>query len=69
MLHKASTMGICKINVDTDLRLAMTAEIRKYFAEHPEEIDPRKYLGVAREAIEKIVKHKIVDVFGSNNKI
>ena len=68
MLHKASTMGICKINVDTDLRLAMTASIREYFAEHPEEIDPRKYLGVARDAIKIIVKHKIMDVFGSNDK-
>lgn len=69
MLHKASQMGICKINVDTDLRLAMTAMIREYFAIHPEEIDPRKYLGVARDAIKTIVKHKIVDVFGSNDKI
>ncbi|MBQ9314389.1 MAG: class II fructose-1,6-bisphosphate aldolase [Clostridia bacterium] len=69
ILHKASTMGICKINVDTDLRLAMTASIREYFTLHPEEIDPRKYLGVAREAIKSIVKHKIVDVFGSSNKI
>lgn len=69
MLHRASTMGICKINVDTDLRLAMTASIREYFTLHPEEIDPRKYLGVARDTIKSIVKHKIVDVFGSNNKI
>ena len=69
MLHQASTMGICKINVDTDLRLAMTASIREYFTLHPEEIDPRKYLGVARDAIKEIVKHKIVDVFGSNDKI
>ena len=68
MLHKASTMGICKINVDTDLRLAMTASIREYFTEHPEEIDPRKYLGAAREAIKLIVKHKILNVFGSNDK-
>ena len=69
MLHKASTMGICKINVDTDLRLAMTATIREYFTMHPEEIDPRKYLGASRDVIKAIVKHKIVDVFGSNNKI
>ena len=69
MLKKASQMGICKINVDTDLRLAMTASIREQFSIHPEEIDPRKYLGASREAIKQIVKHKINDVFGSNNKI
>ena len=62
-------MGICKINVDTDLRLAMTAEIRKVFSESPEVFDPRKYLTPARDAIKSTVKHKIRDVFGSSNKM
>ncbi len=69
MLRKAATMGICKINIDTDLRLAMTSSIREYFILHPEEFDPRKYLTVARDAIRDMVKHKIVDVLGSNDKI
>ena len=68
MLHQASLEGVSKINVDTDLRLAMTAQIRKVFAEDPSVFDPRKYLGVAREEIEKTVGHKIRDVFGSTNK-
>ncbi len=68
MLHQASLSGVSKINVDTDLRLAMTANIRKYFAENPSEFDPRKYCGAAREAIKEAVKHKIHDVFGSSNK-
>lgn len=69
MLHEASISGVSKINVDTDLRLAMTSEIRKVFAEEPGIFDPRKYLTKAREAIKQTVKHKIKDVFGSNNKI
>ena len=68
ILHEASISGVSKINVDTDLRLAMTAGIRKTFAENPNAFDPRKYLGEARELIKETVKHKIVDVFGSANK-
>ena len=68
MLHEASLNGVSKINVDTDLRLAMTAQIRKVFAEEPGAFDPRKYLTPAREEIKKTVQHKIKDVFGSSNK-
>ena len=69
MLHQASLSGVSKINVDTDLRLAMTAQIRKVFMENPEVFDPRKYLTPAREQIKETVQHKIRDVFGSNNKM
>ena len=69
MLHEASLSGVSKINVDTDLRLAMTAEIRKVFAEDPSVFDPRKYLTAARQKIKETVAHKMKDVFGSNNKI
>ena len=68
ILFKASTSGVSKINVDTDLRLAMTGAIRKVFAEEPSVFDPRKYLGAAREEIKKTVKHKIKYVLGSSNK-
>ena len=68
MLHEASKRGVSKINVDTDLRLAMTAGIRKTLVENPEVFDPRKYLGLGRDYIKETVKHKIVDVFGSNGK-
>ena len=68
MLHEASLSGVSKINVDTDLRLAMTSEIRRVFAEEPSAFDPRKYLTPAREKIKETVKHKIRDVFGSSNK-
>lgn len=68
-LRKASTMAVCKINIDSDLRLAMTGTIRKYFNEHPEHFDPRQYLKPARENIKQLVKHKIVDVLGCNDKI
>lgn len=68
MLHEASMRGVSKINVDTDLRLAMTAAIRKVFVETPEQFDPRKYLGPGRDFIKETVKHKIRDVFGSSNK-
>lgn len=68
MLHQASISGVSKINVDTDLRLAMTAGIRKTFAENPNAFDPRKYLGVARELIQETVKHKMTNVFGSAGK-
>ena len=68
ILHEASKSGVSKINVDTDLRLAMTAQIRKVFAEDPSVFDPRKYLGEARNQIKETVQHKIRDVFGSSNK-
>ena len=68
ILHEASLSGVSKINVDTDLRLAMTAQIRKVFAEDPSAFDPRKYLTPAREEIKRTVQHKIKDVFGSSNK-
>ncbi|QCX34613.1 class II fructose-1,6-bisphosphate aldolase [Caloramator sp. E03] len=67
MLRRSATMGVCKINIDTDLRLAMTATIREYFVKHPEEFDPRKYLGPARDAIKEMVKHKIKNVLGCSN--
>lgn len=68
MLVEASKSGVSKINVDTDLRLAFTASIRKVFNESPEAFDPRKYLVPARDLIEQTVSHKIVNVFGSNDK-
>ena len=68
MIREAAKYGICKVNIDTDLRLAMTAEIRRYLAEHPEDFDPRKYLGPARNAIKAMVQHKIRNVLGSSNK-
>jgi len=68
MLRKAASMAVCKINIDSDLRLAMTATIRQFMAENPEAFDPRQYLGPAREAIKEIVRHKIVNVLGCNNK-
>ena len=68
MLHEASISGVSKINVDTDLRLAMTAAIRKVFVEEPSAFDPRKYLTPARDLIKETVQHKIRDVFGSSNK-
>jgi fructose-bisphosphate aldolase class II len=69
MLLRAGKFGVCKINIDTDLRLAMTASIRKYFVEHPEDFDPRKYLGPAREAIKAMVEHKIKDVLNCAGKM
>ncbi|HAQ40253.1 MAG TPA: fructose-1,6-bisphosphate aldolase, class II [Clostridiales bacterium] len=68
MLNKASKMGVCKINIDTDLRLAMTACIRQLFVESPSEFDPRKYLGPGRTAIKNMVAHKMRDVLGCSNK-
>ena len=68
MLRKAASMSVCKINIDSDLRLAMTATIRKCFADSPAEFDPRKYLAPARSAIKDLVKHKLVNVLGCNNK-
>ena len=69
ILHEASLSGVSKINVDTDLRLAMTAGIRKEFVENPSVFDPRKYLGPARELIKETVEHKMKDVFGSSDRI
>lgn len=65
MLRKASSMAVCKINMDTDIRLAMTAGIRKSFAEKPEAFDPRGYLGVARDMVQELVEYKIEKVLGS----
>ena len=69
MLKKAGTYGVCKINIDTDLRLAMTASIRKYLYEHPEDFDPRSYLGKGREAIKMMVAHKMRDVLNSSHRL
>lgn len=68
MLRKASSMAVCKINVDSDIRIAMTAALRKHFAEHPADFDPRKYLTPARDAIEGVVTHKIETVLGCAGK-
>lgn len=68
MLRKAASMAVCKINIDTDLRLAMTASIRECFVNNPSEFDPRKYLGPARSAIKAMVQHKIKDVLGCSGK-
>ncbi|MFA6592661.1 MAG: class II fructose-bisphosphate aldolase [Bacteroidales bacterium] len=67
-LRKASKSAVCKINIDSDSRLAMTAAIRQEFAEHPEVFDPRKYLGPARDEMQKLYEHKIKDVLGSDGK-
>ena len=68
-LRKAAGMAVCKINIDSDIRLAMTATIRQYMAEHPDHFDPRQYLKPARQAVKDMVAHKLVHVLGSNNKI
>jgi fructose-bisphosphate aldolase class II len=68
MLRQAARMSVCKINIDSDLRLAMTATIRKYFADNPGHFDPRQYLGPARTAIKGMVAHKIKDVLGCDGK-
>ena len=68
-LRKAAASAVCKINIDSDGRLAMTAAIRKVFVEKPSEFDPRKYLGPARDALKALYKHKVVDVLGSNDKM
>ena len=68
MLREAATMAVCKINVDSDLRLAMTASVRKHFAEHPDHFDPRQYLGDGRAAIKALVEHKINTVLGCAGK-
>jgi len=68
MIRTAAKYGVCKVNIDTDLRLAMTAEIRRVFVENPAEFDPRKYLGPARDAIQRMVQHKIRNVLGASNQ-
>ena len=68
MLREAAKMAVCKINIDSDLRLAMTGTIRKYFNEHPEHFDPRQYLGPARTAIKEMVAHKIKNVLGCDGQ-
>lgn len=69
MLRKAAGMAVCKINIDSDLRLGMTAAIRKHFNDHPDHFDPRQYLGDGRDNVRTVVQHKIKDVLGSSNKI
>ncbi len=69
MLRRAGTMGVCKINIDTDLRLAMTASVREYLALNPSDFDPRGFLRPAREAIRNMVQHKIRDVLNCSNMI
>lgn len=68
MLREAAKMAVCKINIDSDLRLGMTAGIRKHFVEHPDHFDPRQYLTDGRNNIREVVKHKIKDVLGSAGK-
>jgi fructose-bisphosphate aldolase, class II len=68
LLRKAAASAVCKINIDTDIRLAMTAVIRKYLSDHPEDFDPRKYLGESRKAVQDMVQHKIRKVLGSSGK-
>ncbi len=68
MLRKAAESAVCKINIDSDLRLAMTGTIRKYFNEHPDHFDPRQYLTPARSNIREMVRHKLINVLGCNGK-
>ena len=68
-LRRAAESAVCKINIDSDIRLAITASIRQYLAEHPDHFDPRQYLKPARQAVKDMVEHKIVNVLGSNNRI
>ena len=67
-LRHAASLSVCKINIDSDLRLAMTGTIRKFFAEHPDKFDPREYLKPARANIKELVRHKLVDVLGCAGK-
>ncbi len=69
MLRQAARSAVCKINIDSDLRLAMTGTVREYFNQHPDHFDPRQYLSPARANIKELVKHKIINVLGSNDKI
>ena len=67
-LRRAAQSAVCKINIDSDGRLAMTAAVRKVFVEKPAEFDPRKYLGPARDALKELYKHKNINVLGSAEK-
>ena len=67
-LRKAASMSVCKINIDSDLRLAMTGSVREYFSQHPDHFDPRQYLKPARTAIKEMVKHKLINVLGCDGK-
>ncbi|MBQ7777426.1 MAG: class II fructose-bisphosphate aldolase, partial [Oscillibacter sp.] len=67
-LRKAASMAVCKINIDSDLRLAMTASVREYLAQNPSHFDPRQYLKPARTAIKEMVKHKLINVLGCDGK-
>lgn len=67
-LRKAAELAVCKINIDSDIRIAMTGSIRKYMAENPSHFDPRQYLTPARKAVKEMVAHKIINVLGSDGK-
>ena len=67
-LRKAAELAVCKINIDSDLRLAMTGTIRKFYAEHPDKFDPREYLKPARANIKELVKHKLIHVLGCDGQ-
>ena len=67
-LREAAKSAVCKINIDSDLRLAMTGTIRQFFSEHPDKFDPREYLKPARANIKELVRHKLVNVLGCNGK-
>ena len=67
-LRKAASMAVCKINIDSDLRLAVTAGVRKHMVDHPDHFDPRQYMTDARNNCRELVKHKIIDVLGSQDK-
>jgi len=68
LLRKAASMAVCKINIDSDIRLAMTAVVRRHMAEHPEHFDPRQYLTPARQAVRDMVKRKMKNVLGCSGK-
>ena len=68
-LRQAARLAVCKINIDSDLRLAMTAGIREHMRAHPDHFDPRQYVGDGRAYVKQLVKHKITDVLGSNDKL
>jgi len=67
-LRQAAKLAVCKINIDSDLRLAMTGTVRQFFAEHPEKFDPREYLKPARANIKELVKDKLINVLGCDGK-
>ena len=69
MLRQAAKMAVCKINIDSDLRICMTAAVRQHLAEHPDHFDPRQYLTDGRTAIKNIVAHKMRDVLGSSGTL